>query len=46
MQKPIKEIDDLELVPCPKHRDAVIGCKACKVVKRVKFYYPPEKLQR
>jgi hypothetical protein len=44
--KMIREIDDLRLVPCRKHRDAVIGCLDCKVVIEPQWYALPEKMDK
>lgn len=43
MKKLIREIDDLELVPCSKHRECVVGCEHCTVVRQVKYYELPER---
>lgn len=43
----IKETDDLRLVPCRKHRECVIGCSDCRVVREEKWYeLPPKELGR
>lgn len=37
-EKLVKDVDDLELVSCGKHRDAVIGCQDCEVVRVTRYY--------
>lgn len=41
----VKEVDDLVLVACPRHRlgDGVIGCRDCAVKIQEKWYEVPTK---